>query len=65
MCYELGSGKIGTPILGRVTDCYNFGDCGGTTGEAYDICKDCYENKIKPLLEKELGLKPRVVKYDW
>lgn len=51
------------PVIGMVTGIYNYGDSYGDHGEVYDICKECYESKIKPLLEKELGLKPR--KVDW
>lgn len=53
------------PIIGMLTEEYCYGDCGGSTGEAYDICKDCYESKIKPLLKEQLGLEPRIVEYDW
>lgn len=28
--------------------------------EEFDICADCWEDKILPLFEKEFGIKPRV-----
>lgn len=51
------------PVIGMLTNSYNYGDSYGDHGEVYDVCKECYNKKIKPLLEKELGIKPREV--DW
>ena len=51
------------PVIGMVTEefsGYEITDS-GCTAEIYDICKECYESKIKPLLKKELGLEPRII----
>lgn len=53
------------PVIGIITSEYNYGDCGGVKGECYDICEKCYKEKLKPLLKKELNIKPRKVEYDW
>lgn len=51
------------PVIGMVTEefsGYEITDS-SCTAEIYDICKECYKNKIKPLLKKELGLEPRII----
>lgn len=62
--YELRS-EIDTPVIGMLINDYSYGDSGGQKGECYDICKECYETKLKPLLKKELKIEPREVEYDW
>ena len=49
------------PVIGIVTSEFNYGDSQGCHGEVYDICEKCYNEKVKPLLETGLGLKPREV----
>lgn len=56
--------QVDKPIIGMLTEWYDYGDSRGKSGETFDICKDCYEKKIKPLLKKELGIEPRDVEFD-
>lgn len=51
--------------IGMIFQRQYFGDSGNVSGECFDICKECYEQKVKPLLKKELGLNPRIVEYDY
>lgn len=51
--------------IGMIFQRQFFGDSGNVSGECFDICKECYEQKVKPLLKKELGLNPRIVEYDY
>ena len=53
------------PVIGMITYEVDYGDSGTTEGECYDICEKCYNEKVKPLLKKELGLLPRKVKFDY
>lgn len=52
------------PIIGVTYDSYNYGDSWGNSGEIYDICYDCYCNKIKPLLKEKFNIEPRDLNYD-
>lgn len=51
-------------IIGKVCGTYNYGDSWGSSAEIFDICANCYEGKVKPLLEKELKIVPRKLEYD-
>lgn len=62
--YELDNNQ-NIPQIGMITETYNYGDIMGTHGECFDVCKECYEAKVKPLLKKELNIEPREVEYDW
>ena len=52
----------GKPTIGMIIEDYQgYGIIDRSVkAEIYDVCKECYESKIKPLLKKELGLEPRI-----
>jgi hypothetical protein len=44
---------------------WNCPDGGAGKLQRYDICPDCAEGWLFPLLEKELGKKPTETEWDW
>ena len=45
---------------------YNFGNDGGSDiNYCFDLCNECIKNKVFPLIEKELKIKPRYDKRIW
>lgn len=59
--FEFEKGNV---IIGKITNSYNYGDSWGSNAEIFDICADCYENKIKALLKETYGIIPRELEYD-
>ncbi len=43
--------------------CGYFAHCGGVSNqEEFDVCADCWEEKVVPLFAKEFGVKPRLTR---
>lgn len=42
-----------------------YPECGHTERFIYDFCEDCTRDKIMPLIQKEIGKKPRKEEIDW
>ena len=42
-------------------DYYNYPECGGKKGYAFDFCKECFERDILP----HIKVKPREFKTEW
>jgi len=42
----------------------SYPECGSGTRYTYDICHDCFKEKLIPTLA-ELGAEPRVEEWDW
>ena len=55
--------KFNVSTMENETNGYNYGDSYGHTKEKFDICDECYQTKVVPLMEKELNLKPRIEIY--
>ena len=53
----------GKPVIGMIIEDYQDYEISdrSVTAEIYDVCKECYESKVKPILKKELGLEPRLI----